>query len=673
MSSGCGDVLSLEDLKTAKKHQLFEAEVITGLEGGVASGAHIDYATNTATGQVQKTMPAILRDIGFRPATFDFDSGGTIGVNDRDLAVLWPLPGGDGDWYYWEGALPKVIPASSTPNSTGGIADGAWRPVGDITLRGALASSTGASMIGYDATTVAAELIKLNRRAEFVTPEEYGAIGDGVTDDTTAWNNAVATGKDVHAKPGAVYKISSSIILPYGARPQNIFGNNATISSTGIFITFRQRLADNSVVDNTSLKNFFEVVAQGIASEKSIYSAVSGLQFLRISNGMAVNCTARGFCDSLSAMGNARVFNFTADNIRNAAVRGEGNNNIVVGVKVGWAAGDVILIKSNYSYYANLYCKYAGIAPTDSQEPSSLMDQGAMVTFAQDGVNATYNTVENVTCSYYGAGFAVFSGSYNKVTGYCYGGVWSEATRAKGFANAIYMAGTRNSIGNVLFDLVGTGVEMHGGSDNCFIGRITILQKSGYGVYCLSTNGTTTNCYIDGLHVHRGAQKTNDLYLASDGTDIGEIIIDKVTGPVSGGSPGWVGAACRIRRLEFNSSTTTASGLVNVTIGASVTIGELSISNCLGSSLIVNDNIIPVIDRILIKPRPTATSRPINMVSSNGAAVRYVGAITINPAPAAPRLNGELSIGYYLGPAWQKDNASVSAAVKYPEPVNHVI
>lgn len=63
MSSGCGDVLTLEDLKTAKKHQIFEAEVITGHAGGVASGAEIDQSTNQVTGQVQKTMPAVIRDL----------------------------------------------------------------------------------------------------------------------------------------------------------------------------------------------------------------------------------------------------------------------------------------------------------------------------------------------------------------------------------------------------------------------------------------------------------------------------------------------------------------------------------------------------------------------------------------------------------------------------------
>lgn len=145
----CGDVLSLEDLQTAKKHQIFEAEVITGKVGGVAGGTAIDYATNQVTGQVQKTMPAILRDLGFEPATFDFTTGGTLSTADRNKAVLWPLSsGGDGYWYYWEGALPKVIPAASTPASTGGVVEGAWRPVGDITLRDDLAANDGAALIG---------------------------------------------------------------------------------------------------------------------------------------------------------------------------------------------------------------------------------------------------------------------------------------------------------------------------------------------------------------------------------------------------------------------------------------------------------------------------------------------------------------------------------------------
>ena len=125
----CGDVLSLEDLQTAKKHQTFEAEVITGKQGGVASGVDIDYATNQVTGQTQKTLPAVLRDAGFQPAPFDFVTGGTLAAGNRNRAVFNPAPSGDNNWYAWQGALPKVIPANSTPATSGGLGDSAWKPV----------------------------------------------------------------------------------------------------------------------------------------------------------------------------------------------------------------------------------------------------------------------------------------------------------------------------------------------------------------------------------------------------------------------------------------------------------------------------------------------------------------------------------------------------------------
>lgn len=141
MSSGCGDVLSLADLQTAKKHQTFEAEVITGKSGGIAGGADIDYATNQVTGQTQKTLPAILRDAGFIPADFTFDTGGTLGLNDSNKAVLWPSGTGNGQYYSWRGVLPKTIPAASTPTGTGGISGSAWMPISDNMLRENLANA----------------------------------------------------------------------------------------------------------------------------------------------------------------------------------------------------------------------------------------------------------------------------------------------------------------------------------------------------------------------------------------------------------------------------------------------------------------------------------------------------------------------------------------------------
>lgn len=181
MSSGCGDVLSLEDLKTAKKHQTFEAEVITGKAGGVPGGANIDFATNQVTGQTQKTLPAVIRDAGFRPASFTFDTGGTLTTSDADLAVLWPGPAGDGQYYVWHGALPKVIPASSTPANAGGVSDTAWVPFGDITLRGELASDEGLDMIGHKSRTAAdiIDMIASVKTSPMTDFDQYSAWPQG--------------------------------------------------------------------------------------------------------------------------------------------------------------------------------------------------------------------------------------------------------------------------------------------------------------------------------------------------------------------------------------------------------------------------------------------------------------------------------------------------------------
>ncbi len=218
MATGCGDVLSLEDLKTAKLHQLFEAEVITGRQGGVPTGAEIEYATNQVTGQSQKTLPAILRDLGYIPASFDFATGGTLSATDRNKAVLWPLSaGGDGDYYYWEGALPKIIPAGSTPAGSGGVADGAWRPVGDIKLRNDLTSPTGPAFVSDRKVAMNAGG-RLSDVIAYVTAEQFGAVGNGSTNDTAAIQAAIdyvyASGGGQVRLAAKVYRAAGLVLKP---------------------------------------------------------------------------------------------------------------------------------------------------------------------------------------------------------------------------------------------------------------------------------------------------------------------------------------------------------------------------------------------------------------------------------------------------------------------------
>lgn len=200
MSSGCGDVLSLEDLKIAKKHQLFEAEVITGKKGGVTGGADIDYATNEVTGQTQKTLPAVVRDSGITPAAFDFNTGGTLQVNDVGKAVLWPGPSGDGNYYIWKGVLPKVIPAGSSPSSTGGVSQNAWSPI---------SSGTSFDLVSYDGT-------RYTNRGDFAAGVTVTKSSDVVKDLSTGWfyyylgsmPHVIAAGETLDASWKAIGKIT---------------------------------------------------------------------------------------------------------------------------------------------------------------------------------------------------------------------------------------------------------------------------------------------------------------------------------------------------------------------------------------------------------------------------------------------------------------------------------
>ncbi|MDX6839740.1 tail fiber/spike domain-containing protein [Hafnia paralvei] len=75
-----------------------------------------------------------------------FQDGQTLTLPNQ--ALRWKLPDGDGEYYRWDGAFPKVVPSGSTPESTGGIGAGAWLSIGDASLRWMLSQNDGAVLVG---------------------------------------------------------------------------------------------------------------------------------------------------------------------------------------------------------------------------------------------------------------------------------------------------------------------------------------------------------------------------------------------------------------------------------------------------------------------------------------------------------------------------------------------
>ena len=100
---------------------------------------------------------------------------------------------------------------------------------GDLSLRGDLYGDTGGQLVGLSLPYAGAQrqnLLDLYRRS--VSPDAFGAVGNGVADDTTAIQRAIdaAQGGAVSFTPGRIYRITRNLFF-HGN--QTLLGYGATI------------------------------------------------------------------------------------------------------------------------------------------------------------------------------------------------------------------------------------------------------------------------------------------------------------------------------------------------------------------------------------------------------------------------------------------------------------
>lgn len=77
----------------------------------------------------QYTAEEAIRNYGY--ITMDsFEDGATLTLPNQVLRYE-----ANGEYYRWDGAFPKIVPAGSTPEASGGIGLGAWLSVGDAIIR----------------------------------------------------------------------------------------------------------------------------------------------------------------------------------------------------------------------------------------------------------------------------------------------------------------------------------------------------------------------------------------------------------------------------------------------------------------------------------------------------------------------------------------------------------
>ena len=112
-----------------------------------------------------------------------FEKGFNVTVWNEVL--LWE---DEGEYYRWDGTLPKNVPAGSTPETSGGIGLGAWVSVGDAALRSEI----------------------FNKYIDWVTPDHFRLATE--TDDTQAWVRALAVSKRVKLRARTYYVNADTIV-----------------------------------------------------------------------------------------------------------------------------------------------------------------------------------------------------------------------------------------------------------------------------------------------------------------------------------------------------------------------------------------------------------------------------------------------------------------------------
>lgn len=133
------------------------------------------------------------------------------------------------------------------------------------------------------------DIAGINKKVTFTTPEFFGAVGDGVTDDSTAIQNAIDESSIIIFQPDKVYVISTPINI-HSNKLIGLNGSTIKLVSEHPINMFRIIDSENVTIENGKFESIWEV---GYES-KEIPIVVSSSRDITFNNIEVTNCICDG-------------------------------------------------------------------------------------------------------------------------------------------------------------------------------------------------------------------------------------------------------------------------------------------------------------------------------------------------------------------------------------------
>ncbi|RJF57273.1 hypothetical protein D4100_00240 [Serratia inhibens] len=513
--------------------------------------------------------------------------------------------------------------------------------------------------------------------SEYTTPEFFGAKGDGITDDTNAWQAALDTELNVHGTSGKKYLITNTLLFKYGSKPQTINGNGCSFDwkkkEVGMW---GQRTPNATVITYTSGKNYENFTVKGPVALDEVWEKVENCHAIEFSNGYARNLTISGFANAFKTFGNTFTSEINTDNLRNTIWSERNNNNHISNVKCGTCAGDAIVIYSKFVSCHNINVEYAGVLPAGQLATTP---RGCLISTGQDTYKdeCKYVNISDVQCRYHGAAGLVLVGEHINVSGVINIGSLFEGSFVKDekkVYKGIWIKGNNISIGDTTMESVYSGVQIERGSSDISIGNVYIRGSfiASSEVILSADDSADPTQKIERVHI---SSIICDAYVSvgravlirTDGVEIGRIYIRGIDNK-SLDSAIYINGKSKFGSIEVYNPANAISEQTLIEIIGSPTIKDVLVDGLYGTAIFVTSGALPNFGRIMLFNMKNTLKPPIK-IDGDGSAFMSWGPVVVSGSfTAKPTLIGTLSLASWRSPqTWQAGDPAKKAVVKYPQ------